>query len=347
MPLPAVAELARHCAARLHAPERLSTRRRFCKSSNRCSTHCAHRLPPARCVHSPAISRSSRRELIESGRIAATSASMLRNLLQLLTEDGVLQQIGESMAVAHRGDAARAGGDLAKFDYRLSGICVAHRSGGCGRTAPRGTASHGHRDNVTKAGHADTVSAWADACTQQEAAEVAEALADVVRGAVAAQAAPSRLRVLRFVGASPAEGPALVPLLDADRCDVVIGTATQAPFDDLRGRWPTIDTLHVRSLIWIGTRRRAAPRGRSRRWLRHRRASEREWPTRPTLRAGLPNARRLLLRRRPAGHAREARIARDRSHLRPGAALVGNGPSSARLNGAIALAALRRPGAAC
>ena len=34
-----------------------------------------------------------------------------------------------------------------------------------------------------------------------------------------------------------------MPVLDADRCDVVIGTASQAVLEDLRGRWPAIDTL--------------------------------------------------------------------------------------------------------
>jgi len=101
----------------------------------------------------------------------------------------------------------------------------------------------GPREGGAKAAHPDTASTWADGCTQQEAAAVAEAAADVLCTALAVQPAQARLRVLRFVGAAPVEGLALVPPLDADRCDVVIGTATQAVLDDLRGRWPAIDTL--------------------------------------------------------------------------------------------------------
>ena len=73
-----------------------------------------------------------------------------------------------------------------------------------------------------------------------------EALSDVIRSAAAVQPAHARLRVLRFVGAFPAEGLPLVPEVDADRCDIVIGTASQAVLDDLRGRWPAIDTLECR-----------------------------------------------------------------------------------------------------
>jgi phthiocerol/phenolphthiocerol synthesis type-I polyketide synthase C len=39
------------------------------------------------------------------------------------------------------------------------------------------------------------------------------------------------------------EGLALVPALDADRCEVTIAAASRVALDDLRGHWPAIDTL--------------------------------------------------------------------------------------------------------
>ena len=54
-----------------------------------------------------------------------------------------------------------------------------------------------------KAGHPDSVSTWADGCTQQEAAAVAQSLADMLCRAAEIQSAHARLRVLRFVGIAP------------------------------------------------------------------------------------------------------------------------------------------------
>jgi phthiocerol/phenolphthiocerol synthesis type-I polyketide synthase C len=241
--LPACDELARHCAARLHTPERLAARRRF-----------SQEFEPLLDVLCASFAARGLRELagdqpiepgalIESGRVAATSGPMLRNLLQLLAEDGVLQPIAKEWL--WRTDVT-----LPKpeeiwtsliTDYPEYATLTALAGAAGLRLAERlRTGSHG--DNV-KPGHPDGVSAWADGCTQQEASEVAESLADVLRCAAAAQAPDARLRVLRFVGASLADDLALVPALDADRCDVVIGAGTQTALDDLRGRWPAIDTL--------------------------------------------------------------------------------------------------------
>ena len=242
VPLPPAAELARHCAARLHRPERLATRRRFCEEFEPlldalCASFAARALR-ALAGDQPIEPQA----LIESGRIATSSAPMLHNLLQLLTEDGVLQLIANQWLWRTDVTLPRPEDIWTSLitDYPEYASLTA-RAGAAGLHLAERLRT-GTRDHV-KPGHADTVSAWADGCTQQEAAEVAEALADIVRCAAAAQAESSRLRVLRFVGASPPDGLALVPLLDADRCDVVIGAASQEALDDLRSHWPTIDTL--------------------------------------------------------------------------------------------------------
>jgi phthiocerol/phenolphthiocerol synthesis type-I polyketide synthase C len=241
--LPAVDELARQCAARLHTPGRLATRQRF-----------SQEFEPLLDALCGAFTARGLRELagdqpinplalIESGRVSANNTPMLRNLLQLLTEDGVIQPIGNDWL--WRTDVV-----LAKPEEIWTSL-ISDYPEYASLTARVGAAGlhlaerlrTGTQEGFAKAAHADAVSIWADGCTQQEANEVAEALADVVRCAAAAQPVHARLRVLRWVGASPAEGLAVVPLLDADRCDVVIGAATQAALDDLRGRWPAIGAL--------------------------------------------------------------------------------------------------------
>jgi phthiocerol/phenolphthiocerol synthesis type-I polyketide synthase C len=242
--MPATAELARHCAARLHTPERLLARRRFSQEFEPLlDALCA--AFAARALHELAGDKPLEPgALIESGCIAVESAPMLRGLLQLLTEDGVVQPIGNQWL--WRTDVALAKPEdiwtSLVTDYPEYARLTA-RVGASGLHLGRRLHAGMLPAAGAKAAHPDTVSTWADGCTQQEAAEVAQSLADMLCCAAAAQPAHARLRVLRFVGAAPVEGLALVPLLDADRCDVVIGTASQAVLDELRGRWPAIDTL--------------------------------------------------------------------------------------------------------
>ncbi len=243
VPLPAGADLARDCAARLHTPERLLARQRFSQEFEPLlDALCA--AFAARALRELAGDKPIEPEaLIESGHIAASSAPMLRNLLQLLTEDGVVQPIGSQWLW-------RADVTLPKpediwtsliTDYPEYALLTA-RVGASGLHL--GARLHaGMPAGGAKAGQPDTISTWADGCTQQEAAEVAQSLADLLSRTVALQPAHARLRVLRFVGVAPVEGLALVPQLDADRCDVVIASASQAALDDLRARWPAIDTL--------------------------------------------------------------------------------------------------------
>jgi phthiocerol/phenolphthiocerol synthesis type-I polyketide synthase C len=243
VPLPAIGELARHCAARLHNPKRLAARRRFSQEFEPLlDALCA--AFAARGVSELAGDQPIEpRALVESGRVAANSAPMLRNLLQVLTEDGVVQPIGNQWLWRSDVTLPKPEDIWSSLitDYPEYALLTA-RVGAAGLHL--GARLHaGMQAGGAKAGHPDSVSTWADGCTQQEAAEVAEVLAGVLCHAAAAQPEHTRLRVLRVVGAAPVEGLALVPLLNADRCDVVIGTASQVLLDDLRARWPAIDTL--------------------------------------------------------------------------------------------------------
>jgi phthiocerol/phenolphthiocerol synthesis type-I polyketide synthase C len=239
IPLPASIDLARHCAARLHAPVQLTARRRF-----------PHEVEPlfdalcasfaARALRALAGDQPIDPEaLVESGRVAASSAPLLRSLLQVLAEDGVVQPIGGGRSL-WRTDAILPNPEdiwsslIADYPEYAT---LAARVGAAGLHLAERLRSGGD-----KTAHPDGASAWADACTQEEAAEIAEALADVIRCAADAQPAHTRLRVLRVVGSAAAEGLTLLPDVAADRCDLVIGAATQAVLDDIRTRWPIAAT---------------------------------------------------------------------------------------------------------
>ena len=144
VPLPALGELARHCAARLHTPSGWPRGGASRKSSSRCSTHCARPLPPADCANSPAINPSSRGALIESGRIAASSAPMLRNLLQLLTEDGVVQPIANQWLWRTDVTLPKPEDIWMSLITDYPEYALAHRARGCRRTASCRTAARGH-----------------------------------------------------------------------------------------------------------------------------------------------------------------------------------------------------------
>jgi acyl transferase domain-containing protein/NADPH:quinone reductase-like Zn-dependent oxidoreductase/acyl carrier protein/NADP-dependent 3-hydroxy acid dehydrogenase YdfG len=236
--LPATDVLAQHCAVRLHTPQRLAGRKRFSLEVEPlldalCGSFAARALREL--IGDQPIDPKA---LVESGRIAESSAPMLRRLTQMLAEDGLVQPIG--------------GQSLWRTDVTLPehvdiwSSLIADYPEYAPLTARVGAAglhlaerlSTGHGDK-----HPDCGSAWTDGCTQEEAADVSQAMMDVIRCALAAQPAHTRLRVLRLVGAPPAEGLTLLPDVDADRCDLVIGAATQALLDDVRGRWPATAAL--------------------------------------------------------------------------------------------------------
>jgi phthiocerol/phenolphthiocerol synthesis type-I polyketide synthase C len=243
VPLPASDELARHCAARLHRSERVAARRRFSQEFEPLlDALCASFA--VRGLREIAGDRPIEpRALIESGRIAVNSAPMLRSLLQLLAEHGVVQPVVKEWLWCTDVTLPKPEDIWTSLisDYPEYATLTA-RVGTAGLHLAERLHS-GTRADIVKPGHPDSVSAWADGCTHQEASEVVESVADLLRCAAAAQAPDARLRVLRLVGSSLAEDLALVPALDADRCDLVIGAGTQTALDDLRGRWPAISTL--------------------------------------------------------------------------------------------------------
>ncbi|MGA2189104.1 MAG: type I polyketide synthase [Steroidobacteraceae bacterium] len=238
VPLPSSVDFARHCALRLHAPARLTARRRFSDEIEPlfdalCASFTAHALRAL--TGDQPIDPDA---LLGSGRVAASSAPLLRGLLQVLAEDGVVQPIGsrslwraDVMLPDHRDIWSSLIADYPEY------ATLAARVGAAGLHLAERLRSGGG-----KTAHPDGASAWAAACTQEEAADVAEALVDVVRCAAAAQSAHARLRVLWVVGSVVTERPTLFPDVDADRCDLVIGAATQAVSDDIRSRWPMTAT---------------------------------------------------------------------------------------------------------
>jgi acyl transferase domain-containing protein/NADPH:quinone reductase-like Zn-dependent oxidoreductase/NAD(P)-dependent dehydrogenase (short-subunit alcohol dehydrogenase family)/acyl carrier protein len=243
VPLPGVDELVRQCAARLYTTERLVTRQRFCQEFEPlldalCASFTARGLREL-AGDQPIDPRA----LIESGRVSAHSAPMLQNILRLLTEDGVIQPIGYEWLWRTDVTLSRPEDIWTSLisDYPEYASLTA-RVGAAGLHLAEGLRAEMHEAHA-KMRPPDAVSAWSDGCTQQEATGVAEAVADMLRAMAAAQPAHARLRVMRFVGASPAEGLALVPALDADRCEVTIGAGSRVALDDLRGHWPAIDSL--------------------------------------------------------------------------------------------------------
>jgi acyl transferase domain-containing protein/NADPH:quinone reductase-like Zn-dependent oxidoreductase/acyl carrier protein len=241
--LPTTAELARQCVARLHTPARLAARGRFSQEVEPlldalCASFAAGALREH--VGDQPVDAAA---LVASGRIAASSVPMLQSLLRVLTEDGVLQSIGGRLL--WRADTTLpAHADIWSSliaDYPAYALLTA-RVGAAGlHLATR--LEHGIDARAGKNPQAESATAWVAGCTQEEAADVAETVADVVRCAAAAQPVQSRLRVLRIVGAPPAEGLTLLPGLDPDRCDVVIGAANRVVLDDLRGRFPSVAAL--------------------------------------------------------------------------------------------------------
>jgi len=240
--LPASETLAQHCAQRLHREPRLAGRKRFSLEAEPlldvlCGSFAARALREL--AGDQPIDPGT---LIESGRVARTSAPLLERLVQQLAEDGLVQPIGgrwhwrsDVTLPEHQDIWTSLIADYPEYAALTArvgsaGLHLAKRL----RSGVAGTAATAHLDGGC---------AWADGCTQEEAVDVVQSMLDVIRCAVAAQPPHGRLRVLRFVGADLPEGVALLPDIDADRCDFFIGAATQALLDDVRSRWPASAAL--------------------------------------------------------------------------------------------------------
>ena len=231
--LPASSTLAEVCAVRLHAPNRLEGRKRFSLEVEPlldalCASFAARALREL-AGNQPIDPQS----LIDSGRVAENSAPLLRRLIEMLAEDGLVQRIGAQSL--WRSDVTLP----EHTDIWLS--LVADYPEYAAVTARVGTAGL-HLAERLRLGvddkQDDGGSAWTESCTQDEAADVSQAMLDVIRCVIDAQPAHARLRVLRLIGAVPPAEDLLLPDVDADRCDFVIGASSQAILDDVHGRWP-------------------------------------------------------------------------------------------------------------
>jgi acyl transferase domain-containing protein/NADPH:quinone reductase-like Zn-dependent oxidoreductase/acyl carrier protein/short-subunit dehydrogenase len=245
--LPGVAALAERAALRLHDAARLAARQRFSQEVEPlldalCGAFAARAL--RQLVGNQAIDPQG---LIDSGRVSAPSAPLLHSLLQILTEDGVLKAIGDQWLWHSEQTALEPEAIWTSLiaDYPQYAELTA-RVGSAGlhlveelREGPS------HEDGAATALDA---AAWIDTCTQQEADEVAAAIAAVVQAAVAAQPVAARLRILRVIGAAASDRLEPMPALDPDRCELVVCAAAQGLLDDLRSRWPAAAALDCRVL---------------------------------------------------------------------------------------------------
>jgi acyl transferase domain-containing protein/NADPH:quinone reductase-like Zn-dependent oxidoreductase/NAD(P)-dependent dehydrogenase (short-subunit alcohol dehydrogenase family)/acyl carrier protein len=234
--LPAVPELAAACAQRLHAAPRAAARQRY-----------AQEVEPLLDALCASFAERGLRELssaaklhpehwTQSGRVAPDASPLLRNLVQMLADDGVLQdQEGGWQWRARRSlpPAEEIWSSLIA-DYPQYGSITA-RVGTAGlRLAERLRSGREKRGLQAPAG----ALAWIDACTREEAAEFGGAVSELLERVLAMQPPHERLRVLRYVGALPPEDSDLpcLPALDADRCDLVVAAPTQEILDEMRGR---------------------------------------------------------------------------------------------------------------
>ena len=253
--LPSPAEASRLCAQRLHTPERLASRLRF-----------AREFEPLLDVLCASFAERALRQLADgemfdpaallaSGRACTDSAPLLRNLIGMLAEDGVLlpadgqwrwsDQSGEP----HFPEPHEIWRSLIADYPEYSGIIARTGSAGVRLSERLRTGLQAEPRERQDANNAS----WIDSCTQEEATAVFDAAHGIVRAAIAAQPAAARLRVLYILGATSleeAEQATLPPALDRDRCDVVIAAQTREALDGLRVRHAALSKLpgHVLDL---------------------------------------------------------------------------------------------------
>jgi len=246
--LPSPLEAARICAQRLHAPARASSRMRF-----------AHEVEPLLDALCAAFAERALHELAgedaldpsaweATGRITRESGPLARYLLQLLAEEGVVQAVTGAWqwtlpAGEWRFPAPEDIWNTLIADYPEYAPIIA-RAGAAGLRLGeqlRTGASAAERERRLQ----ENATAWADACTQEEAVAVFRAIQDVLAAMQTLQPIEARLRVLYISGALPAEevGFASWPSLDRDRCDVLIAATSRHTLDDLRARYPAVAAL--------------------------------------------------------------------------------------------------------
>jgi acyl transferase domain-containing protein/NADPH:quinone reductase-like Zn-dependent oxidoreductase/acyl carrier protein/short-subunit dehydrogenase len=239
---PSPAEAGRLCAQRLHTPTRTAARLRFAREFEPlldvlCAAFAERAL---RKVADGAILEPA--ALVTAGHVCPDGAPLLRNLLEMLAEDGVLQRADGQWRWSnepwepHFPEPQAVWSSLIADYPEYSGVIA--RTGAAGlRLAERLRA--GMSAEPRERHDAESTFSWIESCTREEAAAVFDAVHGVVRAAVASQPATARLRVLYILGTTSreeAEQATLPPELDRDHCDIVIAARTREALDGLRIR---------------------------------------------------------------------------------------------------------------
>jgi phthiocerol/phenolphthiocerol synthesis type-I polyketide synthase C len=246
--LPAPSEAARLCAQCLHTPARSAARLRF-----------AEEVEPLLDALCAAFAERALRELlgetiatpeqlVANGQLSASGVPLLRNLLDMLAEEGLVQSdAGQwSWSPATVGNPLPQPGAIWGSligDYPQFSASIA-RVGAAGvRLADRLRAGIQGEPRERRLG--ESTFSWFSSCTEEEAAAIFRAVREVLIGAAAAQPAHARLRVLHLIGDMPHEelGSSAWPVLDPDRCDVMLAAGTAEALDELRVRHASVAAL--------------------------------------------------------------------------------------------------------
>jgi phthiocerol/phenolphthiocerol synthesis type-I polyketide synthase C len=246
---PSTIEAGRLCTQRMHTPGRTASRLRF-----------AGEVEPLLDVLCASFAERALRqiadgetinpaELLAAGRVCADGVPLVRNLLEVLAEDGVVQSVegqwrwSTPPTEMHFPEPQDIWSSLIG-DYPEYAAIIA-RVGAAGVRLAERLRTGAHAEPRERR-HSESTFSWIDACTQEEAAAVFDAVNDVLTAAVSAQPATARLRALYILGATSREeaGQAAVPpTLDEDHCDIVIAARTREALDELRARHAAVAKL--------------------------------------------------------------------------------------------------------
>ena len=254
--IPSPTEAARLCAQRLHTAERSASRARF-----------ANEVEPLLDVLCASFAERSLRQLTDgvtidpaqlaaSGQLCADGVPLLSNLVGVLAEEDVVESAegqwrwNTPADGMHFPEPHDIWGSLIG-DYPEYAPIIA-RTGAAGVRLAERLRAGAHAEPRERHPGESTFS-WIDACTQEEAAAVFEAMNDVVKAAVGAQSTTDRLRTLYILGADSRDeigAAALPPALDRDHCELVIAARSRETLDELRARHPALAKLpgHVINL---------------------------------------------------------------------------------------------------
>jgi NADPH:quinone reductase-like Zn-dependent oxidoreductase/acyl carrier protein/NADP-dependent 3-hydroxy acid dehydrogenase YdfG len=235
--LPALAELAARCRRRLHAPARAAERRRYADEVEPlldvlCAAF-AERAVRAVVDAAPGAEAAAidPAELLARGEVAADAESLLRYLLQLLAEQGLVTSSGTRWRWVEQPPTLPAAEDVWASliaDYPEHGDFIG-RVGSAGLRLAARLRGGSHAQSARP--RCDV--AWFETCTRAQARELLDAVSELLQHAVASQGAGGRLRVLCLCTVAPLEELDFPVGIDADRCELVIG----APTAELADAW--------------------------------------------------------------------------------------------------------------